>query len=130
MELTKPQWEFFNLKCRFPAFFGGYGSGKTQAKLARALADKFLVAPDGHIALYDLTYDLSSLNTVPRLLEILDQMPVKYRHDKNRNIIFIENYGKFVIRSLDNPDRIVAYEVWRSHVDEIDVLKKSIMSEG
>ena len=122
IELTEPQDDFFDLDCRFPLFCGGYGSGKTEAKLLKALAEKF-EEPESHIALYDPTYDLARLNTVPRLLHILDQMPVNYHYDKQANIVNIDNYGKFIIRTLENPARIVGYEVWRSHVDEFDTLK-------
>jgi PBSX family phage terminase large subunit len=122
VELTEPQERFFDLECRFPLFCGGYGSGKTEAKLLKALAEKF-EEPESHIALYDPTYDLARLNTVPRLLHILDQMPVNYHYDKQANIVNIDNYGKFIIRTLENPARIVGYEVWRSHVDELDTLK-------
>jgi hypothetical protein len=122
IKLTEPQWEFFNLESRFPAFVGGYGSGKTEAKIARAFADKFQ-EPRSNIALYDPTYDLARLNTVPRILEYLSAMPVNWNYDKQANIITVEGYGKFIIRTLENPARIVGYEVWRSHVDELDTLK-------
>lgn len=124
MKLTAPQWEFFNLQCRFPALVAGYGAGKTECKLACALRDKF-VEPTSSISLYDPTYDLAALNTVPRLCEMLESMPVNWAHDKQRNIIHIENYGKFIIRTLENPARIVGYECWRSHVDELDTLKQT-----
>lgn len=123
MRLTVPQWEFFNLACRFPALVAGYGAGKTQCKLACALRDKFL-EPSSSIALYDPTYDLARLNTIPRLCEILEGMPVAWNHDKQSNIITVDGYGQFIIRTLENPARIVAYEVWRSHVDELDTLRQ------
>jgi len=123
IKLTGPQWDFFNLQCRFPLFVGGYGSGKTEAKIARAFADKFN-EPGSNIALYEPTYDLARLNTVPRVLEYLSDMPVNWNYDKQANIISIEGYGKFIVRTLENPARIVGYEVWRSHVEELDTLKQ------
>lgn len=129
IELTEPQDQFFDLDCRFPLFCGGYGSGKTEAKLLKALSDKF-EEPDSAIGLYDPTYDLARLNTVPRLLEMLDHMPVNYRYDKQANIVKIDNYGRFIIRTLENPARIVGYEVWRSHVDELDTLKPDNASDA
>lgn len=124
VELTKPQEEFFDSNCRFPLFCGGYGSGKTETKILKALSDK-IQNPDGDIALYDPTYDLARLNTIPRLLNYLDDMPVKYTYDKQANIVYLHGYGKFIIRTLDNPMRIVGYEVWRSHVDELDTLPQN-----
>lgn len=123
MQLTEPQWEFFNLECRFPAFVAGYGSGKTECKLACALRDKFL-EPKSTVALYDPTYDLARLNTIPRLCEFLESMPISYGHDKQANIISIEGYGQFIVRTMENPARAVGYECWRSHADELDTLKQ------
>jgi hypothetical protein len=122
VELTEPQERFFDLECRFPLMCAGMGAGKTECKLLKALEDKF-AEPDSDIALYDPTYDLARLNTIPRLLGFLNQMPVYYQYDKQANIITINGYGRFIVRTLDNPARIVAYEVWRSHVDELDTLR-------
>jgi len=129
MELTAPQWEFFNLSCRFPAFVGGYGSGKTACKLACAIRDMFQ-NPGANVALYDPTYDLARLNTVPRLCELLESMPVKWEQNRQANIISVQGYGQFIIRTLENPARIVAYEVWRSHVDELDTLRQDQAEEA
>jgi len=128
IKLTEPQWKMFNMQCRFPLFVAGYGAGKTEAKIAKAFADKF-AEPSSSIALYDPTYDLARLNTVPRILEYLDVMPVQYSYDKTANIITIENYGRFIVRTLDNPNRIIAYEVWRSHCDELDTLRQDHAEE-
>ncbi len=102
--------------------FSGYAAGKTTALLIRALIDKFQIAPDGNIAIYNPTYDLNRLNIIPRLSDILDSMPVTWDHDKVANVININGYGKIIFRTLDNPSRIIAYEVFRSHVDELDTL--------
>lgn len=129
LTLTAPQWEFFNLTARFPAFVGGYASGKSECALACALRDKFQ-EPTSSVALYSPTYDLARLNLVPRLSEMLDSMPVSYQHDKQANIFSIKGYGQFIIRTLENPARIVAYEVWRSHVDELDTLRTDQAEEA
>lgn len=129
MKLTKPQWEFFNLTCNFPAFVAGYAAGKTECKLACALRDKF-VEPASIVALYDPTYDLARLNTIPRMCEHLESMPIRWKLDKNANIITIDGYGQFYIRTLDTPASIVGYEVWRSHVDELDTLRQEHASDA
>ena len=130
IKLTRPQWEFFHKTCRFPAFVAGYAAGKTECKLTCAMRDKFIDGPSSSIALYDPTYDLARLNTIPRLCEMLETMPVEWNHDKQSNIITIKNYGQFIIRTLENPARIVAYEVWRSHVDELDTLREEQASDA
>lgn len=111
------------MDAKFPAFVGGYGSGKTQCKLVRALADKF-ESPDSRIALYDPTYMDASTNTIPRLLAMLDTMPITYTYNRAEKRIDIDGFGQFIFRSMDNPETIVGYEVHRSHVDELDVLKQ------
>jgi PBSX family phage terminase large subunit len=110
--------------------FAGYGSGKTTALLARAMIDKFVIAPDSDIAIYNPTYDLIRLNIVPRLEHLLNKMPVLWKHDKISNTIKINNFGKIIFRTLDNPDRIVAYEVFRSYVDELDTLPSKKAEEA
>lgn len=121
-DLTQPQSDFFWLDCKYPAFVGGYGSGKTYTMLARAIRDKFMW-PSSIVALYEPTYDLARLILIPRLLELLDKANVSYLHNKSENVIYLVNRGQFVVRTLDNPGRIIGYEAFRSHVDEIDTLK-------
>lgn len=121
--LTQPQSDFFWLDCKYPAFVGGFGSGKTQTLLARAIRDKFMW-PRSIIAIYEPTYDLARLILIPRLLELLDIAKVPYMHNKSENVIYLLNRGMFIIRTLDKPNRIIGYEAFRSHVDEIDTLKE------
>jgi len=99
-----------------------HNSGKTQTLLARAIRDKFMW-PRSTVALYEPTYDLARLILIPRLLELLDTANVPYLHNKSENVIYLLNRGMFVIRTLDKPNRIIGYEAFRSHVDEIDTLK-------
>jgi len=51
---------------------------------------------------------------------------IRYRYNKSENIIYCSNgqFGDFILRTLDNPERIIGYETYRSHVDEIDTLKE------
>jgi len=121
-DLTQPQSDFFWLDCKYPAFIGGFGSGKTQTLLARAIRDKFMW-PSSTIAIYEPTYDLARLILIPRLIELLDIAKVPYLHNKSENVIYLLNRGMFIIRTLDKPTRIIGYEAFRSHVDEIDTLK-------
>lgn len=128
-DMTQPQSDFFYLNCKYPAFVGGFGSGKTQTLLARAIRDKFQY-PASTIALYEPTYDLARLILIPRLLELLDAAKIKHLHNKSENVIYLLNRGMFIIRTLDYPKRIIGYEAFRSHVDEIDTLKPAIAKEA
>ena len=57
---TEPQTAFLNLTCKYPLFVGGYGSGKTETMLNRAIMDASK-HPKAMIALYAPTYDLVKL---------------------------------------------------------------------
>jgi len=119
IDLTKPQSKFYQLTCRYPLFIGGYGSGKTFMLCVCALRDVF-IAPDARVAVYSDTYDQLRLNIIPRIEEMLTTAGVKYRHNKAENVIELGGGRMLIFRSMDNPRRIIGYEVFRSHVDELE----------
>lgn len=119
---TTPQAAFANSPAKFPAFVGGFGSGKTHSGVMRALRLKFSY-PTQDVAYYLPTYDLVSMIGYPRFQLSLDAAGIKYRLNESKHIIYIAGRGKVFFRTLDNPDRIVGYEVADSIVDELDTLK-------
>jgi hypothetical protein len=123
--MTEPQAEFFQLDAKYPALVGGFGTGKTETLANCALRDA-MEAPAGLIGLYEPTYDLVRLILAPRMEDKLSTMGIRYRYNKQENIIYCSSGGcaDFVLRTLDNPARIVGYETYRAHVDEIDTLKE------
>lgn len=123
--LTEPQAEFFNLSCKYPAFVGGFGTGKTETLAISAFRDA-RSSSDALIALYEPTYDLIRLILAPRMEDKLNEYGIRYKYNKSENIIYTSSggIGDFVLRTLDNPSRIIGYESYRAHVDEIDTLKK------
>lgn len=125
MTMTEPQARFFQLPDKYPAFVGGFGTGKTEA-LAMCATRDALESSNALIALYEPTYDLVRLILAPRMEEKLSDLGIRYRYNKTENIIYTANggCGDFVLRTLDNPARIVGYQSYRAHVDEIDTLKK------
>ncbi|WP_435607707.1 terminase large subunit domain-containing protein [Pseudomonas knackmussii] len=125
MTMTEPQAQFFQLPDKYPAFVGGFGTGKTEA-LAMCATRDALESSNALIALYEPTYDLIRLILAPRMEEKLTDLGIRYRYNKTENIIYTANggCGDFVLRTLDNPARIVGYQSYRAHVDEIDTLKK------
>jgi hypothetical protein len=120
-KLTEPQSRFISLTCPNPLFVGGYGSGKTTIKCIAAIQD-ITQFPGGNVALYDPTFDQIGLNTAPRLIELLEELKLPFHYNKSSQIIEVVGYGKLIMRSMNNPERIVGYEVFRSHVDEIGVV--------
>lgn len=121
VSLTAPQFDFVEAPEQFPAFVGGFGSGKTHAGIWRALTKK-LAYPRQNVAYYLPTYDLVSRMAFPRFEETLDSIGLKFKVNKNEAVIDIDNYGAIIMRTMDNPARIVAYEVADSIADELDTL--------
>ncbi len=126
IQMTEPQARFFQLQDKYPAFVGGFGTGKTETLANCALRDA-LSSSDALIALYEPTYDLVRLILAPRMEEKLSELGIRYKYNKQENIIYTSapNCGDFILRTLENPARIIGYESYRAHVDEIDTLKKA-----
>jgi PBSX family phage terminase large subunit len=122
IKLTPPQEQFFLAKERYVGFVGGFGSGKSQALFVKLLYDKFAF-PDVNLLYAAPTYSLIRDIAHDRLCAMLDQAPVKYRLNKADNVLEIRNYGKILFRTLDSPDRLVGFEVFRAYIDELDTLK-------
>lgn len=119
--LSGPQDDFVHAGEQFPAFVGGFGSGKTHAAIWRALRLKFAY-PKQSIAYYLPTYDLVTRMAFPRFDEALDLLKVSAKTNKNDNVIELPDNGAIILRTMDNPARIVAYEVADSICDELDTL--------
>lgn len=124
-ELTRPQNRFFNSRERFPAFVGGFGSGKTTTGTLKLLSLKFAYPK------IDLLYTTPSYPLIrdifyPTVTEILEgtEWEQKFRIKTSDNVIeFGERgeYGKILCRTL-HPDKLIGFKVGAAVADEIDVL--------
>lgn len=119
--LSKFQLEFVGANEQFPAFLGGFGSGKTHAAIMRAVAKK-LQYPGQNVAYYLPTYDLVRTIGYPRFSEVLDQMNIPHKINKSDAFIDFLGFGQLIFRTMDTPERIIGYEVADSLVDELDTL--------
>lgn len=122
IELTDPQFRLVTSEYKFPAFVGGYGSGKTHALITRSLTMK-LQYPTCNSAYYLPTFDLVRTIAFPRFAEQLDTMKLRHTFNKTFATLDIRNAGTVIFRTMDNPERIIGYEVADSCIDEIDTLK-------
>lgn len=105
----------------FPAFVGGFGSGKTAAAIARAMALKaHFKACD--IAYYLPTYPLVEDIAFRRFPDLCDRKGWAYKLNKQSAFIEFPNAGRIVFRTMEQPHRIVGYEVAHSICDELDTL--------
>lgn len=126
LEFTDPQYEFITAPERFPCFCGGFGAGKTAAAIARAMRLKFQY-PKQNIAYYLPTYDLVRQIAFPRFEEAFEQVKVSAKPNRGDNWITVagDRGGKVIFRTMDQPSRIVGFEVADSLVDELDTLKQA-----
>lgn len=124
IKATEPQAAFHSLACKHPAFVGGFGTGKSETMANQAILDASH-SSDALIGLYEPTYDLVRLIMAPRMEKKLSEYGISYKYNKAENIIYTSNggFGDFILRTLDNPARLIGYETYRGHIDEIDTLK-------
>ena len=127
IEVIKPvlkhQHEFITSERSYPAIIGGLGSGKSDAALGRVLHLKYKY-PTLNQAWYLPTYDLINLMAMPRIEEELTKIGQPYKLNKSEYKILLENKGEIICRSMERPERIVAYQTSDAVIDEIDTLKK------
>jgi len=124
LTLTEPQERFLLSEAKHPAFVAGFGAGKSEIMAYSALGDAAHSA-EALIGLYAPTYDLVRLITGPRICAKLQEQGIPHKWNKQENIVYTSypRFGDFVMRTMDNPERIVGYETYRAHVDELDTLK-------
>ena len=124
LTVTEPQERFLLSEAKHPAFIAGFGSGKSEIMTCAAMGDAAHSAT-ALIGLYAPTYDLVRLITAPRICAKLSEQGVPHKWNKSENVVYTSwpRFGDFLMRTMDNPERIVGYETYRAHVDEIDTLK-------
>ena len=132
LELTKPQTEFINLEnilenVAYKLFVAGFGSGKSTCLAASLLNDFSLSSrfSRAKIGVYAPTYDLLKLISIPYIEEILFRAKISYTLNKSDFIFFLKTGEQIILRSMDNPVRIVGFETFRSHLDELDTAPKA-----
>lgn len=119
---TASQRKFVISKARFPAFVGGFGSGKTAAAMGRAMRLK-IQCREQDIAYYLPTYTLIEDIALQRFPELCERKGWAYRLRGGSNPqIEFPGAGRILFRNMEQPQRIVGYEVAHSLVDEIDVM--------
>jgi len=131
IKATRPQSDFLTMGKRYRLFLSGYGGGKSETMVAAAMIDACR-APSSLVALYCPTYDLVRLITAPRLQARLTDHGVAHVYNKADNVIYTSSpsWGDFLMRTLDNPERIVGYESMTAHVDELDTLRAEHAKEA
>lgn len=124
----KHQKEMLLATKKFMLLVAGYASGKSHALHLCAMLD-IAKYPGIKVLVLAPSYDLLRLNNVPALLELFEQWRIPYTFNKSEYIIHASNGAQVILRSMDNPHRIVAFEVARSYIDEADVPTLARMEE-
>ncbi len=113
--------EMRNNRVPFPLFVSGYGAGKSFTLVYSAVRD-ILLFPGCKVGIYAPTHDLLDLNLVPAIELYLDARNIKHHMNRQRHVMTLPGNRQFFFRSMNDPGRIVAYEVYASHVDEADLM--------
>lgn len=121
MSLTATQRAFATSREPFPAFVGGFGSGKTAAAIARAMALKSHFR-HADVAYYLPTYPLVEDIAFRRFPDLCERKGWAYKLNKQSAYIEFPGAGRIVFRTMEQPHRIVGYEVAHSVCDELDTL--------
>ena len=100
MPLSDAQREFATSREPFPAFVGGYGSGKSAAAIARAMALKAHFK-DCDIAYYLPTYPLVEDIALRRFPDLCERKGWAYKVNKQSSYIEFPNAGRIIFRTME-----------------------------
>lgn len=129
IELSWPQYQFVTSRAKFPAMVAGYGAGKTEAAVMRALKLK-MDYPDLNIGYYLPTYDLIKQIVFPRMEQLLAAHGLAYLlNETDKTLVIYGMVGKIIFRTMDSPERIIGYEHADAICDELDTLKTDKAAE-
>ena len=119
--LTDTQRAFVTCTDPYPCFVGGFGSGKTAAAMARAMALK-VMCREQSVAYYLPTYPLIEDIAFQRFPELCEKRGWAFKLNKQSAVMEFPGAGRLIFRNMEQPERIVGYEVAHSVVDEIDIM--------
>jgi hypothetical protein len=120
LTFTPSQSDFIYSTAPFPAFVGGFGSGKTAAGIARLMRLK-RYCPEQDVAYYLPTYPLIEDIAFQRFPALFERNGIPYKLNQQKAVLETD-IGRIIFRNMEQPDRIVGYEVAHSVVDELDTL--------
>lgn len=128
MDLLSHQADFIESDYIHTALVGGFRSGKSFSGCLKTILKK-LSYPNINVAYYLPTYGLIRDIAYPLISQLLSDLKIDFQLNKSDHE-FLTAYGKIILRSLDNPDTIIGYEVGYSCIDEADVLSKQHMKDA
>lgn len=120
-DLSPAQRAFISSDAQFPAFVGGFGSGKTTAGMLRAIKLK-VACRTADVAYYLPTYPLIQDIAFQRFPELCERNGWSFRLNQQDAVMSFPGAGRILFRNMEQPHRIVGYEVAHSVIDELDTM--------
>lgn len=127
ISLNQKQMNFLKSTANNTGFVAGLGSGKSFVSTLKTIIKKTKF-PSCTVAYYLPTYGLIRDIAFEKFPTMLSEMGYKYKLNKSDKEIHIENFGKIIFRSMDNPENIVGYETFYTLIDECDILPQEKMN--
>lgn len=121
--LSKPQAEFFTSTGKATCAVAGFGSGKTEVAMFRMISSA-IEHPTGDWLYTAPTIPLIRDILWAKLEKFLPAIGINCTLNKSESIVYLHGLGKIFCRSMDNPDRLVGFEVVDAFMDELDILSK------
>lgn len=138
IELLKHQKEFVHCQAPFPALIGGMGSGKSEALFFRTMALCFKYGSmfhENHLGVYTIgLYEPLNFHLITVIHKIfeknLSKHKIDYRLNKSESILYLPTLNsKLILRTMENPEKIVGYETADTIIDELDTLSEANAAE-
>lgn len=124
LNLLAHQEEFVFSNTKHTILVAGFGSGKTEGAITKAVIKLLTTSPKLNIGYYLPNYPLINDIAVPRFQQFFDDNNIKYKYNSTDKV-FTTQYGKILLRNMTKPETIVGYETFYSIIDEIDILPKA-----
>jgi hypothetical protein len=125
IQLSEPQYKFVTSDAAFKAFVAGYGGGKTFAG-ATELLSSLLKYPGIINGYFAPTYAQIADIFYPSISDVAERHEVTATIKESKKEVHIRQgrmfFGVIKCRSMEDPSKIVGFEIARAAVDELDTL--------
>lgn len=124
VQLTDPQADFVFSQYPHPAFFGGFGAGKSQAGTLR-LMHLITQDPGIDVSHFFPSYRLAKRRGLEGTINHLKALGIFHSVNKSDLTIFMPQFDSTIyLETYHDPESIVSFEVAHAVVDELDTLAK------
>ena len=128
IDLLEHQYKFLESNAPSTGLVGGFGCGKSIIATLKCI-EKLKSNPCISVGYYLPTYPLIKSIAFKNFRYYLDLLQIDFTlHETDKNIH--TPIGNIILRSMDNTDLIVGYEVAYSVIDEADILSKDKMEKA